>query len=232
MFELERSIQNWKQAFPPGSSIGEEGVQEVEAHLRDSIERLQSIGLSDREAFAVGAHRLGVTADLESEFAKNRPVSAWRSRLAWMFSGYIAVSLCYLTAQALVAVAGTGMAYAGVNTAYAAPTAVAVKLVAWACLLALGYRALQNHEHTSSRFGWKWAALVVALVCALLGVSALGNAAQMQIASASWYGNSVLWLSSSDFLLRIVGYLFCVVAICRLTRPLDPKIEPRIANAG
>lgn len=232
MFELERSIQNWKQTFHPGSSIGTESVQEVEAHLRDSIERLQNIGLSDREAFAVGAHRLGVTADLESEFAKNQPVAAWRSRLAWMFGGYIAISLCYLTAQALVAIAGTGMAYAGINTAYAAPTAVAVKLVAWASLVAIGYRALQNREHASNRFNWKWAVLVVVAICALLGVSALGSIAQISLASASWYGNSAVWLSSSELLIRIVGYVFCVVAMCKLTKPLDPIIEERIASAG
>ena len=225
MFDLEQAIQDWKLTFRPDSSIGPDGVQEVESHLRESIERLQDSGLSMHEAFAVGLHRLGLTAELEREFAKNQPVVAWQTRLVWMVGGYLAFTLFRGGASAIVAFAGAGMAYAGVSATIAGPIAVAVLVAAWAGLLVISYRVLLNRECASCRFTWKWAIIVGAALCTLSAATVYGQLAQQAIADATWYSESAMWLGWGGLVVRMAVYLLCFIALCKLSKPLVPVAE-------
>jgi len=225
MFDLEHGIQNWKQTFRPDTSIGAEGAQEIEAHLRESIERLQSIGLSANEAYAIALHRLGLTADLESEFAKNAPVSAWRTRIAWMLGGYIALTVCHGSVAAFTALIGAWMAVAGVGAANAAMIALAVQAIAWAGLLVVGYRTLLNREYASDRFTWKWAVLAGAVMIVLPIVAILGRMAQMTFVDISWFSASSMWLAYGGVVVNAAVYLSCLVVMCRLSKPLIAVVE-------
>ncbi|TWU34195.1 hypothetical protein [Novipirellula artificiosorum] len=231
MFELEQAIDDWKRTFRPDSSIEADGILEVESHLRESIERLQGTGLSEREAFAVGAYRLGITADLESEFGKNKPVSAWRTRLAWMLGGFLLFTLCGSGVSALVAMTGAWMAYAGVEATMAGPISIAVLTVAWAGLLAIAYRGLVNRDPTNNRFTWRWAAVTGLALYVLPTATVMGRLAQQRIADAAWYGDTATWLGFGGFFFHFGGYLFCLVALCKLSKPSVPVVVRRFSKS-
>ena len=68
-FNLEKSIEVWKERLSKGNMSGD-NIFELEDHLYDEISTLQGIGLSEEEAFMVAKNRMGDTAMLSTEFGK------------------------------------------------------------------------------------------------------------------------------------------------------------------
>ena len=52
-------IGGWREHLSRAPQFRPEDVQELEAHLRDSVARWRTKGLSDEEAFLIAAGRLG-----------------------------------------------------------------------------------------------------------------------------------------------------------------------------
>jgi hypothetical protein len=66
-------------------------VNELEAHLRDSVSRLRAAGLSEEEAWTAAKRNLGEYEKLEHEFAKiNPPVRVWRAATSIMIGIIVA----------------------------------------------------------------------------------------------------------------------------------------------
>jgi hypothetical protein len=83
-FDLNNAINRWRDGLNQSPQFREENVAELEAHLRDSVADLQSRGLTNEEAFLLGARRLGNPAGLEPEFGKINRGQVWLHRLLWM----------------------------------------------------------------------------------------------------------------------------------------------------
>ncbi len=81
MFELESQIRKWRGHLRSAGSLGEQDLEELESHLRDSIDDLTSRGVTTEEAFLVSIRRLGDTDTLGDEFAKVTTESVWRQLL-------------------------------------------------------------------------------------------------------------------------------------------------------
>jgi hypothetical protein len=81
MFELESQIRKWKGHLRSSGSLGEEELEELEAHLRDSVDDLESRGVTTEESFLVSVRRMGDTEALSNEFAKVSTESLWRQLL-------------------------------------------------------------------------------------------------------------------------------------------------------
>jgi hypothetical protein len=81
MFELESQIRKWRGHLRSSGSLGEEGLEELESHLRDSIDDLTSRGVTTEEAFLLSVRRMGDTEALSNEFAKVSTESLWRQLL-------------------------------------------------------------------------------------------------------------------------------------------------------
>lgn len=81
MFELESQIRKWRGHLRSSGSLGEEELEELESHLRDSIDDLSSRGVTTEEAFLVSVRRMGDTDALSDEFAKVSTESLWRQLL-------------------------------------------------------------------------------------------------------------------------------------------------------
>jgi hypothetical protein len=86
-FDLNNAISRWQDGLNQSPHLREENLAELEAHLRDSVADLQSRGLTDEEAFLLGARRLGNLAGLEPEFGKINRGQVWLHRLLWMLVG-------------------------------------------------------------------------------------------------------------------------------------------------
>lgn len=70
MFDLEKSIRNWRQEML-SAGIGDPGaLDELESHLRDEVQKQIRSGCSETSAFESAVRQLGGCAELKSEFAK------------------------------------------------------------------------------------------------------------------------------------------------------------------
>lgn len=80
-FELESQVRKWRGHLRASGTLGEQDLEELESHLRDSIDDLASRGVSSEEAFLVSVRRMGDTEALGDEFAKVSTESVWRQLL-------------------------------------------------------------------------------------------------------------------------------------------------------
>ncbi len=81
MFELESQIRKWKTHLYSAGSIGHADIEELESHLRDSIDDLSARGIDIEEAFLLAVRRLGDIAVIHEEFAKLSTEDVWRQLL-------------------------------------------------------------------------------------------------------------------------------------------------------
>lgn len=70
MHNLEDSIKEWRQNMLATSGINRAAVDELENHLRESVDQLVSTGLNKAEAFQTAAANLGSAPELSGEFRK------------------------------------------------------------------------------------------------------------------------------------------------------------------
>jgi hypothetical protein len=80
MFNLEQSIAEWRQQML-AAGINKPALVELEAHLRDGIERQIHLGSSSPEAFELAVREMGDTKQIKREFMK---LENWNRPLAWM----------------------------------------------------------------------------------------------------------------------------------------------------
>lgn len=81
MFDLESQIRKWRAHVQSTGSLGAQDVEELESHLRDSVDELAARGVSAEEAFIVSIRRMGDAEALDHEFAKVSAESVWRQLL-------------------------------------------------------------------------------------------------------------------------------------------------------
>jgi hypothetical protein len=87
-FDLNRTIQQWRENLGQSPAFRSENLNELESHLRDSVATFETRGLSAEEAFMVAANRIGKGDALEQEFGKVNRQAIWIDRLFWMLIGY------------------------------------------------------------------------------------------------------------------------------------------------
>ncbi len=86
-FDLNRAIKSWREQTSRLPSFRAENVDELESHLRESVNRLKGLGLSEEEAWIIAQKRLGIRTELELEFGKiNEPVRTGRAVTSMMIS--------------------------------------------------------------------------------------------------------------------------------------------------
>jgi len=70
MFDLERSITEWRQRMLSAGIKTPVPLEELEIHLREDIEQQMQSGLSAEQAFETAAKRIGHAPELKREFKK------------------------------------------------------------------------------------------------------------------------------------------------------------------
>lgn len=86
-FDLNHEITQWRAALEQSPAFRRENLDELEAHVRDSVGELQPRGLSEEEAFLVAVRRVGSAAKLGAEFGKINSPNVWLNRVLWMLLG-------------------------------------------------------------------------------------------------------------------------------------------------
>lgn len=113
-----------------------EDVEELESHLRDSVETLSKSGLSTDEAFLVAARRAGSPSELESQYDTVNTASIWRARALWMISGILLYWVLGSINEILSSVSMITGSYFSLGANIAAWGGVAIQLIFLVSLVA------------------------------------------------------------------------------------------------
>lgn len=87
-FDLNSAFENWREKLRESPHFRAENLDELEAHLRDSVTLLQSKGLAADEAFLIGTRRVGAPEALEGQFAAENGGRGWRDAARRFFHKY------------------------------------------------------------------------------------------------------------------------------------------------
>src|SRR5450432_2155228 len=71
MFNLEKSIADWRKQMLAAGIQTPVPLEELEIHLREEIERQTKSGLNEQRAFEISFQRIGQPKMLDSEFKKS-----------------------------------------------------------------------------------------------------------------------------------------------------------------
>jgi Cytochrome C assembly protein len=89
VFDLEQTIQTWRQALPCSLTARAEVVEELESHLREEFQRLVHSGIAPEQAWPAALKRLGPPQQLAGEFDKvpEQPAAWLPARLVLVLLG-------------------------------------------------------------------------------------------------------------------------------------------------
>lgn len=94
MFDLNQQMGEWRTQLQTSPALQPADLDELESHLRDTIEMLHDEGLDFEEAFWVACHRIGNVQSLQGEFSKVDRGIIGAHRLFWiLFSIAALISL-------------------------------------------------------------------------------------------------------------------------------------------
>jgi hypothetical protein len=128
MFTVEQAVENWKNDLRQKQTLMETDIEELESHLREEMERLTPLGLTEEEAFVIAARRIGDTTQMAAEFAKVNTAAIWKTRFLWMVVGVLILRILSSCANFL-STAGVflGHQFAGISWLTAGILSVAVQ---------------------------------------------------------------------------------------------------------
>ena len=98
MFDLNKAILKWKKGLRKNKSFEDGNVEELEIHLRDTIESELKLGVSAEEAFEKAVKNVGEIKEINKEYKKSHVYSTEKSKFSqmWMpalFSSYFKIAL-------------------------------------------------------------------------------------------------------------------------------------------
>jgi hypothetical protein len=77
MNELTTSIAEWRASLEGNPAVTSDDLDELQSHLEDQIDELQSVGLSPEEAFLIASRRLGADARLAGQYEREHSERRW-----------------------------------------------------------------------------------------------------------------------------------------------------------
>jgi hypothetical protein len=230
MSDVEKCIEQWRRALRTSEAFGASDLEELESHLREEMERLRPLGLSETESFLVARHRLGATEALETEYEKVNTDRRSLLRLSWMvvgvlvyiLAGYVAVGVSH-GGMAVALRQGVGpAALAWVGVATKAVAAAALLLIVWVCVRRSSWSRLTGRLRTLSL---PWLVLLLgglAVVdCLLLGFEFLFRTAAVRCVSHEEYAQMALVSSYAGLGWAILAPLLVALLVIVLRTRAD-----------
>ena len=102
-FNLENNIQKWKAILTKKNNLTKSNIIELENHLLDLIDDLESKGLNEEESFIIAKKRIGKTEDICLEFDKiNSNFSFINNSIPYIKGALIYISFINLSKLFLV----------------------------------------------------------------------------------------------------------------------------------
>ncbi|HBO45475.1 MAG TPA: hypothetical protein DD670_16395 [Planctomycetaceae bacterium] len=137
MFDLERSLADWRDQLGRSGQCIDGDLAELEEHLREETAGLVRAGLAEEEAFLIACRRLGRIDLLGAEFEKVNLRSIWVSRSSWMAFGILAYLASSVGARTVSQVVLAGGLFSGLPSRLTGAIAAFGSLAVLLALLAL-----------------------------------------------------------------------------------------------
>ena len=144
MFDLNVEILKWRDSLAESEALGKSALDELASHLREEIESLASLNLSEEESFWLARWRLGGTGDLAGEFAKINKSAILRNRLFWMAGGVLAYMLAIQSGAAAAKLGVLFAAFGGLRGSGLGVVHVTSQMVVLGAALYLSYRVCRK----------------------------------------------------------------------------------------
>lgn len=78
MFDLESNVRSWSDLLRSKGDLSEPDAIELENHLKDEIDDLIKVGLSQEEAFLISVKRMGNVHAISKEYSKISSENLWK----------------------------------------------------------------------------------------------------------------------------------------------------------
>jgi len=224
MFDLSDAIRRWRERLAQSDAIRPPDIEELEAHLRDEVDRLPSTQLSEEEVFLVATHRLGDAEGLAREFAKVNPGAVWRYRLFWMAAGALGWTLLLQAGYAAGQLALVTAAHFGLGSSLLAAVDIGARVIVFGAALflvgVLAHRGLDPGRlgAVGRRTPWQWLA-AIGVLPAIAGLYAAQICARYytaQLVSVQELGRLALFSTYAGMALSLLLPVALVVMILRL----------------
>jgi len=137
MFDLNEQINRWRGNLAQSETLGSSDIDELESHLREEIDNLTTLKLSDEEAFLVATHRLGSTDSLAEEYEKINLGVKFRHRLFWIATGVLGYFLATYLADAVSIALSVSSGSMDYNTGI---VFIVSKIMFWSIIVFLCYQ--------------------------------------------------------------------------------------------
>jgi hypothetical protein len=93
MLKREELITNWRKTMTAARGMKSEALEELENHLRETIEQFQRTGMTETEAFQRAAAQIGPPPKITSEFEKLKQTTWWPVKAAIALEVFAAVAV-------------------------------------------------------------------------------------------------------------------------------------------
>ncbi|MEM1094694.1 MAG: permease prefix domain 1-containing protein [Bacteroidota bacterium] len=180
MFDLDRAIAEWRTAFERDAAFARHEIDELEAHLRDSVAERIAAGERPSEAFDAVRDSLGTPSVLRADFVQFGEWSkGWPRLLRTVGSAGFVLYVGFMLGYNLFAsLYGPDAFWDGYADGPWAPV-VAVSFVMLNLGIYLGFAVLLIHQSRT----------LVQRVGASLSVAGLGLALCFHVQAGSWIGS-------------------------------------------
>ena len=168
MFDLNQSINDWQNSLKTEGAADPQDLNELESHLREEIENLIKIGLSEEESFLIASRRLGDTKSLGEEYTKVNLAAAWQFRVLWMAAGILIMNFLFLISYTVQGIGVILLHSNEISTSVLFGIAIASKLIAIGLTVFILIKILRPHKTAKSDMTGKSSSRAIPLISATL----------------------------------------------------------------
>lgn len=228
MSDLDGMIDSWRRSMSAAVSLQQ--VDELEDHLRRTIDSLGAAGLSDDEAFTVATMRCGPPARLALEYERADAALAWSNRLRWMVVGAVACALAGIGLTTINTAFGVALAFGSVPLAAMIALRIAFlsvviffTIAGWNAWLRRRPDALAVRPPRWPTSGWTLAVMLAALPW--LAVGAQGVDAWIALRGLSTEQVGRVWFAGNitALVLPFTAPLILLIVAISLSRQCDAQ---------
>ena len=196
-FDLNGALRDWRAGLAASPAFKPDDLDQLEAHLRDSIATLQATGLSANEAFMVAQLRLGTPAALVGEFAKQNSANIWLQRLIWLLAGYVGINVLTSLVSSLGTLAAVALHQFSSANRHLATCKMIVQVVVLFSSLAF---LIRRRQRLLDQFAVRvqagprlWGFLPFALMTLVLAMNMFGHILTMRFLPQNLVGEVTRW---------------------------------------
>ena len=210
MHNLEKMIAEWRRTSTAAPNVSEETLDELENHLRETVEQFVRSGLSESEAFQRAVKQLGAAPSVALEFQKLEQPAWWPIKLV-IGAGVVAAVTFAILSIALSDARPSGFLL-GVHVFTVSLGYTTTFLVGALGICFVGQRCFSDFSPRRMRSATR---VTFVLGCMAAGLTAVGIVLAMMWAKAEW-GRYWAWDVKETAATCVIAWQLCFLIAHRI----------------